>query len=399
VETAVTIAATLSPAAAAAERSWQAVVVGAGPAGSIAARELARRGVRTLLLDKANFPRGKVCGCCLNGSALATLDAVGLGALPSRLGGVPLNDVRLSAGGRTATIRLPNGMALSREAFDAALVGEAIAAGVEFLPNASAKRADPPSGVRDEFTLRVRCGGAERSVTTGMLVDASGLNGGLDATPSAATPAAATSRIGAGVVVEDRNGRHRPGTIYMAVGSGGYVGAVRLEDGRLDVAAAFDAECVRREGLGRAACAVVKESGAPVIEGLDEAPWRGTPALTRSAKHIAGRRWFAVGDAAGYVEPFTGEGMAWAMASGVAVAPHAASGAKRWNESLIGEWERDHVRLIRSRQGTCRLSASVLRSPMMSRFAVGVLSMIPCLSRPVVAALNRASPLRRATVA
>ena len=56
-----------------ATHTWDAVVVGAGPAGSMAALGLARAGAAVLLVDRATFPRPKVCGCCLNGAALAAL--------------------------------------------------------------------------------------------------------------------------------------------------------------------------------------------------------------------------------------------------------------------------------------------------------------------------------------
>ena len=59
--------------------TWDALVIGAGPAGSVAARELARRGCRVLLVDKATFPRPKVCGCCVNGAAIRALERLGLG--------------------------------------------------------------------------------------------------------------------------------------------------------------------------------------------------------------------------------------------------------------------------------------------------------------------------------
>ena len=72
------------PIGAATSELWDAVVIGAGPAGSMTARELARLGRKVLLVDKAAFPRGKVCGCCLSGSALTTLRSVGLGGLPAR---------------------------------------------------------------------------------------------------------------------------------------------------------------------------------------------------------------------------------------------------------------------------------------------------------------------------
>src|SRR5437762_947004 len=65
VEAAMTVPPTLTLADAE-RRVWDVVVVGAGPAGAAAARELARRSVSVLLVDKAVFPRWKVCGSCLN---------------------------------------------------------------------------------------------------------------------------------------------------------------------------------------------------------------------------------------------------------------------------------------------------------------------------------------------
>ena len=58
-------------------KTWDVAVVGAGPAGSVAACLLARRGLDVLLLDQARFPRAKACGGCLNRSTLARLAAAG----------------------------------------------------------------------------------------------------------------------------------------------------------------------------------------------------------------------------------------------------------------------------------------------------------------------------------
>jgi flavin-dependent dehydrogenase len=376
----------------AAAREWDAAVVGAGPAGAVAARELARRGQSVLLIDRAAFPRPKVCGCCLNRSALGTLAAVGLGMLAERCGAVPLDRVWLAAGGRSAGLHLPGGVALSREAFDAALVQEAVAAGVQFLPETAARFgperrlllvAGHNSGKKtegDSFSIRAR-----------VVVAADGLNGQLTAQEGSRPDVKRGSRIGAGTVVDSAPAFYCPGTIFMAVGRGGYVGLVRLEDGRLDVAAAFDPTFVRdSNGPGGAATTTLQEAGFPAIPDLQDRPWRGTPALTRAPRRVAGERWFAVGDAAGYVEPFTGEGMGWAVASAVAVAPLAA---RPWHPGLVREWEATHARLIRSRQATCRIAARVLRSPRLSRWAVRLLSVAPVLSRPVVAALNRPARL------
>ena len=105
VGTPMTLAATVTLEEAA-RRTWDAVVVGAGPAGATAARELARRSVAVLLVDRAAFPRWKVCGCCLNGRAAAVLRTAGLGALTAGCRAVPLECVQLAAGGRQARVPL-----------------------------------------------------------------------------------------------------------------------------------------------------------------------------------------------------------------------------------------------------------------------------------------------------
>ncbi len=351
----------------------EVLVIGAGPAGSVAARELALRGKRVLLVDRAHFPRPKVCGCCLNGAAVQTLQGLGLGGVLAD--GVPLRAVLIAAGRRSAALPLPGGMAISRAALDARLAAEAVRAGVEFRPGVTVvSGSGDPSRVGSE-TIHPR-----------VTLVASGL--------TAAADPEVGSRIGAGVTVpaELVPAFFEPGKIYMATARGGYVGLVRVEDDRLDVASAFDVEFVKVSGgLGPAAAAILEEVGWARVHGLAELSWRGTPALTRRGGALAGRGWFAIGDAAGYVEPFTGEGMAWAVMSAAAVAPLAARAVVGWDARLISEWQTAHRRAVGSRQGVCRIVARVLRSPPLTRLAVRALSMLPTLSRPVVAALNRPS--------
>src|SRR5262249_30812228 len=141
------LAASLSLAEAA-RREWPVLVIGAGPAGSFLSHSLGRAGVEVVLVDRAEFPRWKVCGCCLNGAALSLLSEAGFGQLVSRCGGVPLNRLHLAAGSGTVELQLPAGAALSRESLDTALIKAAIEEGVTFLPGTMARVDRETSGKR-----------------------------------------------------------------------------------------------------------------------------------------------------------------------------------------------------------------------------------------------------------
>ena len=106
----------------------------------------------------------------------------------------------------------------------------------------------------------------------------------------------------------------RQGVIYMVCNHDGYVGLVQLENGKVDVAAAIRSSGGDGASLLERLQRMINET--PLRE-LELSPVGGsrimtTPRLRRS--RVAGcGRLLAIGDAAGYVEPFTGEGMTWAM--------------------------------------------------------------------------------------
>jgi len=369
--------------------SWDVVVVGAGPGGAVAARELAGQGASVLLVDRAVFPRAKVCGCCLNPAAQAALRSVGLGRLAAELGAVPLDRVRLAAGAREACIRF-RAVALSRESMDTALAQAAVAAGAVLHQGV---RAVLGPVERDRRTIQLHGEGGSATVSARVVIAANGLAGRLDPSdPAFDSRPVPGSRIGVGCVIPAENAAafYEPGQVFMATARGGYLGLVRLEDGRLDLAGCLDAAFLREAGSpANAARFILRSAGWPCPDGLDDASWKGTPPLTRRPRAIAGTRWFAIGDAAGYVEPFTGEGMAWAIQSAVAVAPLAISAMKSWDDSLLSAWPRLHARLFHGHQRLCRGIAKVLRSEWAARSMVRVLSNVPGLSRPIVVALNR----------
>src|SRR5919107_6094444 len=107
------------------------LVVGAGPAGSIAALVLARAGVRVRMIDRAQFPRAKLCGDTLNPGALALLDALGVGK--------QVRERALPVSGMTVTG--PGGASVTAD-YAAPLVGAAIGrSDLDLLPVAAAAAA------------------------------------------------------------------------------------------------------------------------------------------------------------------------------------------------------------------------------------------------------------------
>ncbi len=375
-----TVAPTLDVAGAGA-RLWDVLVIGAGPSGALAARELARRGLAVLLVDRATCPRWKVCGACLGGAARAALAAVGLGDLTERLGAVPLAGMSLLAWGYAARVPLTGWVAVSRAAFDAGLVAAAVAGGASFLPSTWAwLHGATPEARR----VRLRRDSSDVEARARVVVVAGGL-GATGCTDDVRTVVAPAARLGAGAVLARTPAWCAPGTVYMACATGGYVGMVVTEDGGLNIAAALDAPAVRGHGnVGRLVAATLAEAGTPAIAGLEDLPWRGTPPLTRRVVRPAARRLFLVGDAAGYVEPFTGEGIGWALASGGAVAAVAGRAARRWDDRFAAEWSAHRRHLIGRRQIPCRALAAVLRHPALARAVAAILAGAPRLCAPLL---------------
>jgi flavin-dependent dehydrogenase len=375
---------------------WDIVVVGAGLSGSIAAREAARRGSRVLLVDKAAFPRRKVCGCFLNANALANLAQLNLTSLLVDSHAPSVRGVFLSAGTRQAYLPLPTGAALSRAWLDTQLAREAVAAGASLLLRTEAHLVEVDS---DRCRLRLNQGEVTGEIVSRIVVAADGLAGRLAReTRDCVQSVNPRSRIGVSAALARAPEGYQPGTIQMVVGREGYIGALQVEDGHLELAAALDPAAVKRWGPGEAVHRILQDSPLPRLQGVCELEWQGTNPLSRQTSPPAGRRIFFVGDAAGYIEPFTGEGMAWAIGSGAAVAGVAHHAAQRYSDDLPRQWIRMRERLLRGRMRLCRLVTQSLRHQRLTELNVALLSHVPFLATPVIRWLNRPRPYASADV-
>ncbi len=376
---------------------WPVVVVGAGPAGALAALDLARQGVPVLLVERRRFPRWKVCGACLSGQALAALEHAGQGPLLDQLGARPLRSLQLGLQGARAELALPAGRVLSRLALDQGLVAAAVAAGATLVPETMAELGSTDLGARP---VQLRRGRDLATVQAELVLVAAGLaHRCLRQLPEVATRIQSGSRIGAGCLLPAPN--HGPpdapmaaygdGRLHMAIGRHGYVGLVRLEDGSLNVAAAFDgAALAAAGGPAAAASQVLSEAGFEPLPALAPAAWQLTPALTRSSSPQAGYRYLLLGDAAGYVEPFTGEGMGWALMAALSSTPLALAALENgWDDQLARDWSRSQAALMARRQRLCQALALVLRRPWSSRFVFDAVRRWPSLADPMMAALHR----------
>lgn len=380
---------------------WDVIVVGAGPAGASAAVRLADGGRRVLLIDRCGMPRGKVCGCCLSQVAVEELSAIGLP--PERIGGIQRTHVRLVTATSEAVLPLA-GWTLSRESLDAAIVRCAIAAGAAWLPSTRVSAIEETAnGVTvaaidaDDRPLRFEA--VHAVVATGL---ASGvrIHSGGERVPRSRPRTG--SRLGVGATLPPESAAVAAGELVMHTSAEGYCGIVRLEDGRIDVAAAVDTFAFRRHASAAAAVAAVLGGRRHGFLDVDGSALRfvGTPQLTRFSPVVAGRwrRIHRIGDAASYVEPFTGEGIGWGLVGARSVAEamlaHPANDATATASVIAAAHERSIARRLAGPKRRCLWVASAVRHPSLVSTAVAAARVAPAAGAwavPLVVGGSRAS--------
>jgi len=307
------------------------------------------------------------------------------------LGAVPLGALSVSGWSNRAEIPLRGSVALSRAALDEALVKAAVEAGVTVAAPARAR----PLGIdSDSRIVRLDMDGKSLTVKARVVIAADGLGSsflskGSDGEAKAAVPHDA--RIGLGAVFGDGADDYGPGVIHMAVGSAGYVGLVRLVDDTVNVASALDPGHLRQgERPETLVNEILAGAGLTPLPDRPIAGWSGTPVLTRTLATRGAERLFAVGDAAGYVEPFTGEGITWALSGARTLAPIAAEGIRSWEPDLVAAWDQAYHDTIGRAAAVCRGIAWGLRRPGLSRAGLRLLSLAPSLASPFVRGVSRA---------
>ena len=452
----------------AAAQAWDIIVVGAGPAGALAALLLARRGRRVLLVERSSFPRDKACGCCLNGAGADVLRRVGLGDV---VDSAPRLDQLLLRRNRSEIcLALPGSVCIPRDLLDTRIVEAAIAAGVQFIPacnarlvpvtgrpgatmlpgnedvseyrhhglEARATEDHPPAvcpqgvGTPGYRQVHLQHDGRQRVVAAALVLACDGIRGSLlDGEAACRWEIAGDGWMGAAITLDTPMPWAPQGSIAMHVASSGYVGAVRLADGRTHLAAALDPVACKRAGgpvammrsilqscgvadlpeinVGR----VVSPNSPPACdeplgerslpktcdESLDEWPLPqtptsvarvlATPLLTRRRTQLGAHRVLAVGDACGYVEPFTGEGMTWALQSAEALVAMLPESLADWPADLPQRWTRHNRRLLGTQQAICRSVRYCLHRSTMAAVAFAIAGRVPGLGRAVARMIGR----------
>ena len=309
----------------------------------------------------------------------------------SRAGSLPVHELQLVTRNDHHLLPLPEGATISRSAFDAELVRRAMAAGVCFLPEVTAVVEAVVSG--EQRTVSLRSGSSVTQLRGGIVVSAEGvLRSAVKHLPGMSSLVAAGSRLGLGAHVVDGSACYPSGRITMVVGDAGYVGLARFESTSLNIAAAVDSRALQ---AGRSMAGVMADilarAGQPIPDNLESAQWQGTPLLTSRPGRVAAERLFLVGDSAGYVEPFTGEGMATALESAAEIGPLVTRGVRGWTRGLIGEWTRAHRRIYRSRRWICSSLTWMLRRPWSVAASIQGCRWFPAVPRYLISRINRTS--------
>ena len=309
---------------------FDAIIVGAGPAGSTAAIRLARAGWSVALIERQVFPRRKVCGECIAATNLPLLHALGIGERFDALAGPELREAGLYAGEASLIAPLPAhapphawGRALGREYLDTLLIDAARDVGVTIVQPCTVKHIARSGDLHvcdavdpDGDAIRLRA----------LLLIAA--HGSWEPDPALADRhrAQRASDLFA-FKANYRNAQIAPGLLPVLAFPGGYGGIVLGDHGRTTLAF-----CIRRDALryvrqahptrkaAHAALEHVVASCRGVRAALQDAEiedaWLSVGPIRPGIRQpYRGEGAFAIGNVAGEAHPILGEGISMAIQS------------------------------------------------------------------------------------
>jgi geranylgeranyl reductase family protein len=306
------------------------LVVGAGPAGSAVAAALAARGRDVLLVESHAHPRAKACAEYASPRILEELRLLGLGDETWQAEALPLQGMRVIRGDDAVDVRYHDesgqrlAWGLERTRFDATLAAHAVARGARLMEHTALVDVgwrggqDGVGGRLVRATLRTPQG--RRGVRCRWLIGADGARSRVSQAVSVEGWVAMPRRLGLVAHYEGVPDLVEHGEMH--VGPGWYVGLAPLSGGRLNVGMALPLDGDRRSAEERFAAAI---EGIPAVAARLKGRARLTPIIGASpighrVRRAAGRGWMLIGDAAGFIDPFTGEGIYRALRSARAAA-------------------------------------------------------------------------------
>lgn len=296
------------------------LIAGAGPAGAIAAVILSRAGARVLLVDRARFPRDKLCGDTLNPGAVDFLRGLGLsGGVCDRA--LPLRGMRVTGPRAEVATRYPDsaiGLSLPRRDFDEWLLSCAIDAGARFEGGLVVRRplTEGPSNaplVKGLVVAGDRTEGREMRLPATATIAADGRRSLIARALNLSRHTRAPRRWAFGTYAADVAGMTDLGEMHIR--AGGYIGVAPLPDGLVNICVVTGPRPAGGTPLEviQTALRADPELEARFARARFMSPVRvlGPLAADATAPGCAGL--LLAGDAAGFIDPMTGDGLHLAM--------------------------------------------------------------------------------------
>ena len=386
---------------------FDVAIIGGGPAGSSCAAFCAFAGLRTLVLERERFPREKVCGDCLNPSCWPVLERLGLTQLVWDLPHSKLTSVEfIATDGHKVIVDLPTGedceLSIKRSLFDDLLLKRACDLGVHVreettvtaLSQSSAEKASshgpvarlvldaPPGGGYKVFQpgWKIETNSGENFLAQ-VLVGADGRNSTI-ARLRNLLPRPARERVALQAHVPlPRNFGKR---IVLQFLREGYSGQAPVNETELNLCLVGRPPTISR----------LRQWAQRHFEIRVDQPWRTITPLTRAPVPCAHENLLFIGDAARVVEPFTGEGIYYALRSGELAAKAIAkiiSGKDR--QLALREFARASAEMYRGRLWINRLARAAVLSPRIGSLFVRAARINPSILKLLTTKIVRSSPV------